>query len=135
MKALKGSELKAIKGSQKKNLLNDRSADQADSACYSFWLFHDKMSDGVKLWLKDQKILFRNGNGKKRSNRNKEIRNLAAWMLRRPRRNFNRSTVMKILISPGLGPVHNPSLSNGNGFRSGKPSRLHSHLILGPFYI
>jgi hypothetical protein len=42
---------------------------------------------------------------------------------------------MKILISPGLGPVHNPSLSNGNGFRSGKPSRLHSHLVLGPFIL
>ncbi len=63
-KVLKGSGLKVFQVSQAEvRPKRPPGVGQADSSCYSFWPFHDKMFGGVKLWLKDQEIPFRNASG------------------------------------------------------------------------
>jgi hypothetical protein len=53
---------------------------------------------GVIGWLKDLKLLFRRGRGKKYCNRNGEIRRLAAWKPSSVRLIVCRDSVMRIPI-------------------------------------
>jgi hypothetical protein len=60
---------------------------------------------GVIIWLKDLKLLSRRGRGKKRCNRNREIRRLAAWKLNSVRPIVYRDSVMRILTLPASDPA------------------------------
>ncbi len=71
MKALKGSELKAIKVSQKKNLLNDRTVGQADTDSTAFGYFTTKYSMELNYGSKIKRYLSETGTGKRETTETK----------------------------------------------------------------